>query len=901
MWNCAVLYGQSKKADSILNIVIGQQLCFRTADKELDKLASAYQLKFNFNRERMSKYELKFDFNNDKISTILKVVCRVTGSKYLIGVDNTIYLLGNNEKYTPEVALAVEEVTKQVEQVRTVAEDPKKFHVTVSGKITDFNSGEPLPNVNIYIQGSQAGGISNVDGYFTLHDVPSDTAILEFSNIGYVVNKVFLSPKKQLDSLQVQMVTLKTSLDEVVVVSKRAQSFKLNQKVSMIKMTPALIENLPSVGEKDVFRSFQLMPGISAANENSSGLYVRGGTPDQSLVLYDGFTVYNVEHMFGFFSAFNSNAIKDISLYKGGFESKYGGRLSSVVDINGKEGNTKALNGGVDLSMMGINMYADGPLGKNMFGIINFRRSFKTALYNKLFDKYSGQSSTQNTNGNFRGGRTGNGQNTQSYFYDVNGRFTWKPTSKDVLSFSIYNGKDNLDNSISPQVNSFFGGGRGFGIDITDVTDWGNTGGSLKWSKRWNQKFFTNTLVSYSNYFSNRDRSSNMTRTDTAGNEVTNKMGTFEDNNLLDYSAKTDMEYKLSKTHTLEFGSWFTYNDIKYSYAQNDTSKLIDRHTTGQTLGIYIQDRLSLLNDKLEVTPGLRINYFSPTAGVYYEPRLNASYDISNRVKLKGSVGKYYQFAKRVVREDILQGSRDFWALADGNKLPVSSAVQLIAGASWENEDWLFDVEAYNKNLSGLSEYSLRYQIRPGNLSYSENFFEGTSYARGIDWLVQKKFGKYNGWIAYTLGEAVNNYPVYGTADFYASNDVRHEFKTVHTYKWRGFDFGLTFIYASGKPYTAPSGGYTITLLDGTTKDVINVGSKNSSRLPAYHRLDLSATYHFGRVGKGNGSIGISAFNVYNRSNVWYKNYEIVDGAVIETNVNYLSFTPNLTFTYKFR
>lgn len=882
--------------------MVGQQLCFRTADKELDKLASNYNLRFNFNRDRMSKYELKFDFHNDKVSDILKAVCRATRSKYLVGADNIIYLIGTYETYTPEVAAAVQEVLKQTEQVRVVPEEPKKFHVTVSGKVTDLNSGEPLPNVSISVTGTQAGATTNVDGYFTLHDVPNDTAILQFSNIGYVISKVFLSPQKQLDSLQVQMVTLKNSLEEVIVVSKRQQSFKLNQKVSMIKMTPALIENLPSIGEKDVFRSFQLMPGISAANENSSGLYVRGGTPDQSLVLYDGFTVYNVEHMFGFFSAFNSNAVKDISLYKGGFESKFGGRLSSVVDINGKEGNTKALNGGVDLSMMGINVYGDGPLGKNVLGILNFRRSFKTALYNKLFNKYSGQTNTQNNTGNnFRGGPFGNGQDTKSYFYDVNGKFTWKPTSKDVLSLSIYNGKDNLDNSIAPQTNSFFGGGRGFGIDITDVTDWGNTGGSLKWSKRWNQKFFSNTLVSYSNYFSNRERSSSFNRTDSAGNAVSNRTGTFEDNDLTDYSVKTDMEYKLSKVHTLEFGSLFTHNDIKYSYAQNDSSKLVDRHTTGQTYSVYLQDRISMLNDKLQVTPGLRVNYFSPTAKLYYEPRLNIAYDITDKIKLKGSVGKYYQFAKRVVREDILQGSRDFWALADNNKLPVASSVQLIAGASWENDDWLVDVEAYHKRLMGLSEYSLRFQVRPGSLSYSENFFEGTGYAKGLDFLVQKKFGNYTGWVAYTLGEAANNYAVYGNADFYASNDVRHEFKTVHTYKWKNFDFGMTFIYASGKPYTAPSGGYTLTLLDGTVKDVINVGAKNSSRLPAYHRLDLSATYHFGHIGSGQGSIGVSAFNLYNRKNVWYKNYEIVDNAVVGTDVYYLSFTPNLTFTYKFR
>ncbi len=898
----AAANGQNKNADSILNMVLKPQFCFRTADEELDILSKTYQLKFNYDRNRMSKYDVSFDINNDKLVKVLKLFCKATDSKYFIGNDNTIYFFSMYDKSTPQLTGAIQDaVQQQMEQVRTTpVEQPKKFNISVSGKITDRNSGESLPNVSISIRGTNAGATSNVDGYFTLYDVPNDTAVLQFSNVGYLVSNVFLSPDKRMDSLQVEMVTLKSTLGEVVVYSRRPQSFKLNQKVSMIKMTPALIENLPSIGEKDVFRAFQLMPGISAANENSSGLYVRGGTPDQTLVLYDGFTVYNAEHMFGFFSAFNSNAIKDISLYKGGFESKYGGRLSSVVDINSKEGNSKGFKGGADLSMMSVNLYGDGPVGKDMVGILTFRKSFKTGLYNKLFQKYNSQSSAGN-NRNFRRGPFGNGQDTKSYFYDVNGKITWKPNSKDVISLSIYNGQDNLDNSITPKLPSFLGGsGRSLGIDITDVTDWGNTGASLRWSRRLNPKLFLNSMVSFSTYFSSRERSTKRTTASSAGDTET-KNGTFENNNLVDYSAKSDIEYKLSNVHTLEAGIMFTYNGIRYSYAQNDTTKIIDRNTTGATTSVYLQDKINLMENKLQLIPGLRTTYFGPTGKPYLEPRLNVSYDVTEKIKLKASVGNYYQFAKRVVREDVLQGSKDFWTLADGKLLPIASSWQFIAGASWENDDWLVDIEGYYKKLKSLSEYSLRFQIRPGVVNYSENFFEGTGYAAGIDFLVQKKFGDYTGWVGYTYGKAVNNYPVYGATDFYASNDVRHEFKTVHMYKWQKFDFGLTFIFATGRPYTAPVGAYSVTLLDGSEKDIINVGAKNGSRLPAYHRLDLSATYNFGKLGNGHGSIGISFFNVYNRANVWYKNYEIVDNVVISTDVNYLPFTPNLTFTYKFR
>ena len=186
-------------------------------------------------------------------------------------------------------------------------------------------------------------------------------------------------------------------------------------------------------------------------------------------------------------------------------------------------------------------------------------------------------------------------------------------------------------------------------------------------------------------------------------------------------------------------------------------------------------------------------------------------------------------------------------------------------------------------------------------MNYEESFYQGTGYAKGIDVLVQKKFGKYNGWIGYTLGEVKNNFPVYGEKDFYASNDFTHEFKIVQTYKWKRFDFSLTWMYLTGKPYTAPSGGYQITLLDGSTQDYLSTSNKNGLRLPAYHRMDIAATYNYGKPGKGNGTIGLSLFNVYNRENIWYKNYDIIDNEIIATDVKYLGFTPNLSFTWRLK
>lgn len=795
----------------------------------------------------------------------------------------------------------------------------KKSGLLVSGRVKDRENGEPLPNVTVRVEGTNFTTITNVDGYFTLVNVPADTSVIVFTILGYQPLKHRLLPTLPFKDIRIEMTGTSRILNEVLVTGNKEDGFKLNQKTGMISLTPAAIANLPNLGERDMFRSLQLMPGVSAGNEQTAGLYVRGGTPDQNLVLFDGFTVYNVDHMFGFFSAFNANAVKDLQLHKSAFESKYGGRLSSVVNITGKEGNKKKFNAGADLSLLGINLFAEGPLGNKISGLITYRRSLKTGLYDKIVDKITGTSSSGSTNGpsgpgggptggpsggpsGGPNGRLGGTSQVKSYFDDLNAKFTYRPTESDVISWSFYTGKDNLDNSLSSSGGGMtIGGGQlgNFNSANSDITKWGNTGTSLKWSRKWGARLFSNTLVSYSNYFSNRLNTRQLRR----DSVTTTTTGIIENNDLKDLSVKSDFEWTPFKSHSIGFGYQLTKNDIKYTYARSDTANLVDISSNGKTFAIYLQDKVSVLNNKLVMTPGLRASSYSITGKTYYEPRFDVSYQLNDNIKLKGAAGKYYQFVKRVLREDILQGSRDFWLLADNKRLPVSSAVQFVAGVSWENNDFLFDVEGYYKKLDGLSEYTLRFQPTVGqvNINYEENFFVGTGFARGIDFMLQKKFGKYNGWLGYTIGEAVNNYAIYGSKNFYASNDVRHEFKIVHLLKLKRFDFAITWMYLTGKPYTAPTGGYQVTLLDGSTQSYLVVSEKNALRLANYHRLDAAITYNYGKIGNVNGAITLSLFNIYNRKNVWYKNFQVQDGLLIETDVNYLGFTPNLSFTFKFK
>jgi hypothetical protein len=720
---------------------------------------------------------------------------------------------------------------------------PTKKDFTISGVVKDGNSGETLPFATISVLGSV--GIStqtNVDGYFSLQNVPSDTVLLKTSYVGYI-NKTFrITPQTPVKNLTIEIQSDAKSLEEVVVSGEKTEMVQANQVVGMIKMTPKNIAKLPNVGEKDPFRAFQLMPGVSASNESSSGLYVRGGTPDQTLVLYDGFTVYNVDHLFGFFSAFNYNAIKDIQLYKGGFDARFGGRISAVAEITGKEGNSKTFNGGVDLSLLSTNAYIESPIGKKFTFLVAGRRSYKGPLYNKIFKKFTdNEASETNAPQGTIGGRGGfnnlqTEQKASSYFYDLNTKLTFKPTKKDILSLSFFNGTDNMDNSSTTSFagfGPFQGSGNSLGSTTNDVSQWGNTGASLKWSRQWNNKLYGNTLLSYSNYYSDRDNSRNISIT-RGDSTINNRLGRVESNNLKDFSLKSDWEWKMAKNHQIEFGTMITKNSIDFNYTQNDTTTILNRSDAGFLSSVYLQDRFNLLNYKLELIPGVRINHFDITNKIYVEPRLTFNYKLTDKLKIKGGGGVYNQFIKQINREDISQGNRNFWILANGSTLPVTQSKHLILGAAYETKNYLFDVEFYQKQNTGITEYTLRFVPSfntggggfpgggpggpggptGGGLATEETFFNGSETIRGMDVMAQKKFGKITGWLGYTYSQAVRNVSAFSDLPYYSDQDVRNQFKAVATYSVKNWDLSATWIYSTGRPYTSIIGAYDLTLLD---------------------------------------------------------------------------------------
>ena len=774
---------------------------------------------------------------------------------------------------------------------------------TISGIVKDKESGETLPFANVFVKDTNIGTTTNADGFFTLFDIPSETSTIQVQYLGYKVETLVLTPEMVKDKITILLMSDNNQLDEVVVSNDSGQQIvKMNKSVSQISLSPKKLASIPNLGEKDIFRAIQLLPGVSGTNESSSGLYVRGGTPDQNLVLLDGFTVYHVDHFYGFFSAFNSGALKDIQLFKGGFPAEYGGRISSVMDLTGKTGNSNKLSLSAGLSLVSANATVEIPIGEKANLLIAGRRSYtdilKSGLYNSIFDLYNDSNQTNGNNlPNFNGFQQNQTQ-PSFYFYDLNTKFSYKPSDKDIISVSVYNGEDNLDSSRENQ--NTFGSGteeRTINSDIEDLLNWGNWGSSVRWARQWSDKLYTNVVGAYSNYFSQRKRINDIS-IQLADSTNTNKSGLVEDNNLKDFTLRIHNEYKVNSKHSLEFGGQLTMNEVEYNYILNDSITVIDQKDKGLLKTAYLQDKWSP-TEKLNIVGGIRATHFDVTDQIYYEPRLSVSYKVNDKVKFKGAWGKYYQFVNRIVREDVTQGSRDFWLLANKENSPISFSQHFILGTSYEVDDWLFDVEFFEKEMTGLTEFSLRFQSALGTDPNDQLFFEGTGISRGVDFLIQKKVGKYTGWLGYTLSEVVHTFPDLSNNPFYSLNDQRHEFKIVNVLKAGRWDLGATWVYGSGKPYTAPNGIYTITLLDGTETEYVSIGEKNGLRIDPYHRLDLSATYNF-NISSGKGEMGLSVFNLYNKTNTWYNEFEVVDNQVTETNVNYIGFTPSLFLNVSF-
>lgn len=676
-----------------------------------------------------------------------------------------------------------------------------------------------------------------------------------------------------------------------------------------VTLEPEQVAALPSLGASDIFRALQWLPGVSS-NETSSGLFVRGGTPDQNLVDFDGFTVYSVDHLFGYFSAFNMDAIDSVDLSKGAYEARHGGRLASLTEIRAKS-RPQQIQGMVGGSALSVDGVFQLPLGSKASVLVAHRRSFQSPLYDRILGLVSTDAGPAPPG---RGSRFATIFNSKpiSGFDDSNGRFEWQPTTRDQFTVSTYIGHDQVDNSRELQLptqllEQIAARGLSFSGDfkITDVREYRNTGLSVRWHRDWSNIFRTSMTVGRSDYDTITQRSSNV-----GGRQG----GTGELNVVDDTTVTISAPITFNASNELTVGAQRTANRVVFEFANNlagttgpngaqigALASQLNRSTTGTTTSAFVQHRM-MLGNRLIALPGLRVTQSSVSDERYVEPRLTATWLATDRLRVKGAWGQYHQFVNRLVREDVFQGNREFWALSDNTTVPVAASTNASLGAAYQTNRLLLDGEVFSRDIKNLSQLAPRLTGSTDSVDLSSFFYNGSGRSKGVELLAQMKRGRHSGWASYTWSRVTYDFPEL-SEPFPADQDRTHELKLVDIFNLGRWTASATWVLSSGSPYTEPVGVEPVTF-DGPAGSVtferIVIGDKNAARLPTYHRLDLALNHVWVLPSNRSATIGVTAFNAYDRANVWYREYTSIQGEIVENNIGLMPRTFNAFLSIKF-
>ncbi|MGG9962852.1 TonB-dependent receptor [Ferruginibacter sp. SUN106] len=762
---------------------------------------------------------------------------------------------------------------------------------TISGYIRDSLNGETLIGASIAVQGITKGISSNQYGFYSI-TLEAGEYFFICSYIGYQpkIIAVKLDGDKQLNFNVLPKIALS---QEVVVSSKKRDANVKNAQMGKFTLPIEQIKSIPAfLGEVDLLKTIQLLPGIRNAGEGSAGLYVRGGGPDQNLILLDDAPVYNTGHLFGFFSIFNSDAIKNVTLIKGGMPAQYGGRLSSVLDIAMKEGNNQKFQVEGGLGLIASRLSIQGPIKKDKASfIVSARRTYIDALTKPFISKTS----------QFYG--------SGYYFYDLNAKVNYRFSEKDRLYLSGYFGRDVFD---------FVNGRQSLNVNIP----WGNATGTLRWNHVFNNKLFGNTTAVYNDYnFAFKAAQNNF--------EIKLASG------IRDVSLKQDFDLYPFTGHKIKFGGIFTYHKFTPSVVSGKQDSVVFKPNNAQTkfaneAAVYIQDDWEI-SDKVKINAGLRYSMFQQIGAykiyktddngnrldstVYkggqavktyggLEPRVTLRYALNDETSLKASVTRNLQYIHLVSNAGTTLPT-DIWVPSTYKVKPQIS--YLYAAGLFKNfKDNMYEtsLELYYKQMENQIEYKEGYT--PNTLEDTENFFAfGKGWSYGSELFINKTKGKLTGWIGYTLSWTWRKFAALNFGEKYpAKYDRRNDLSVVAMYelnkKWK---LSAAFVYGSGNAATLPQRFY---IVGGVlTQEYSRI---NEYRLPAYHRLDLSAilTPKKNIKRKWKSEWVFSVYNAYSRQNPYFIYFDQSGSAyngsltIQAKQVSLFPIIPAVTWNFKF-
>ncbi|XOV92749.1 MAG: carboxypeptidase-like regulatory domain-containing protein [Bacteroidota bacterium] len=761
---------------------------------------------------------------------------------------------------------------------------------TISGFVRDEKNGEVLIGATVLDKINNYGTVTNNFGFYSL-TIPKNQVALRFSYVGYQ-SEVGAFPLNS-DTLLTRELKQNLLLKEVIIRSEKESKINETSQTSFVQIPIKQIQLMPAFnGEIDVLKSLQLIPGVKSGNEGSAGIYVRGGGQDQNLILVNGVPVYNATHLYGFYSIFNPDAVNSISLYKGGFPARYGGRLSSVVDITMKEGNMHEFNGLASFGLITVKGMVEGPIIKDK---MSFMASGRTSHFDPFLASGISKGDFDDVDGD------------GFQFYDLNFKINFRFNEKNRLFLSGYNGRDESSTDRSYQ----FEDSTGFyKQDIFSHIQWGNKIGSLRWYHLFNNKIFSNLSLSYNQYdFSvidnNRSIIGNENKVDTTIIDSHYKSG------IKDFTLDYALEFSPNPNHDIQFGVQGIYHSfspgilVKY-YSSSETDEGgSNEKISPLEYSIYLEDDFVII-PKIKANLGIRFNDYHVRSENYssIQPRISLRYAVTNESSIKTSYSLMQQNVHLLTNAGIGLPT-DLWLPATDNAQPLQSHQFVLGMASKLGLELEFTGEAYYKKTTGLIEYKNGASYLQSGDSWENLIEHGRGDSYGLELMLQKKTGKLNGWIGYTLSWTNRLFPELNSGErFPYRYDSRHDIKAVVIYRLnKNIFLSSNWLFRTGNAVTIPTDAYRPDLFDvflAGQNDILHYPARNNFRMRNYHRLDISATYEreFNNLAH---SISVSAYNVYNRRNPYFLEIGYLGyNQKVLRQESLFGIVPSISYTLKF-
>lgn len=776
---------------------------------------------------------------------------------------------------------------------------------TISGSIREKGSKEQLIGVNVYIPGTTIGTSSNTYGFYSLTVSKRDTLKLIYSYVGYEpIQKNYILNKNIEQDIELESVT---TLAEVSVSARKINERVSDQiQMSTIEIPINQIKKIPTLlGEKDVLKVLQLMPGVQKGSEGQSGIYVRGGGPDQNLIILDDAVVYNANHLFGFFSTFNGDALKSVELTKGGFPARYGGRLSSVIELNMKDGNKEKLSGEGGIGLIASRLVLEGPIKNKKGGptkasfLVSARRTYLDVIA-KPFIAFAQKNEKDKTKVGY-------------YFYDFNAKFNYEFSKKDKLYLSGYFGRD-----------KFYVKQKGSNYDSKGGIDWGNTTGTLRWNHLYSQKLFSNTSLIASKYSFNIYE--NVAET---GPNGSNEFILKYNSDVSDIGIKHDLDFYPNSHHSIKFGLQTTMHKFTPSalVLKNSNQNIFEnKEEIINTIesGIYVEDSWVPANN-IKFNLGLRLSHYQTKMNSYFrpEPRFAIAWKINKDLALKASYARMNQYI-HLLSNTGLGLPTDLWVPATDKIAPQQSDQWAIGAAKDLDKGFTLTIEAYYKKMGNLINYkegasflSIDSPEGAEKEDWQTKITSGKGISYGFEILLQKKVGRFSGWLGYTWSKTLWTFPELNFGKtFYPKYDRRNDLSLVGIYELsKKITLSSTWVYGTGNALTIPLAEYSATdgLADFNYNPKTNeYGQRNSFRAEPYHRLDIGIQFHK-KIKTHERTWDFSLYNAYNRKNPFFYQVESsqtngITGGITRPNSNdklvlkrYSLFPVIPAFSYNFK